>query len=146
MWRWRQKCQGSLIDFRYLKCLLRITLTIFKISWMKYEIFLLCCHKFLDLKILDLCLLKMSQLLMWHYDFHSAAFFDQCTKCQRPRENGCHRKILGCNLWLWRQECAHTAINRLNFFGFLIPANETWIWIAQIVELQKSFEFIPNSN
>ena len=32
------------------------------------------------------------------------------------------------------------------FSGFSRPANETWIWIAQIVELQKSLQMIPKSN
>jgi len=32
------------------------------------------------------------------------------------------------------------------FLGFLILANETWIWIAQIVELLKSFQTVPNTN
>ena len=32
------------------------------------------------------------------------------------------------------------------FLRFLNQANETWIWIAQIVELQKSFPMISNSN
>ena len=31
-------------------------------------------------------------------------------------------------------------------FGFLNPVNETWIRIAQIVELEKSFPMIPNLN
>ena len=30
--------------------------------------------------------------------------------------------------------------------GFSNSENETWIWITQIIELQKSFEMIPNSN
>ena len=30
--------------------------------------------------------------------------------------------------------------------GFLNPANETSIWISQILELQKSFTMIPNTN
>ena len=32
------------------------------------------------------------------------------------------------------------------FLEFLNTVNETWIWKFQIVELQKSFEMIPNSN
>ena len=32
------------------------------------------------------------------------------------------------------------------FLGFSNSGNETWIWIAQIIELQKSFSMIPNSN
>ena len=31
-------------------------------------------------------------------------------------------------------------------FWFLNQANETWTWIAQMVELQKSFAMIPSSN
>ena len=44
--------------------------------------------------------------------------------------------------------CMHTLLLGWipGFLGFLNLANETWIWIGQIVELQKSFQTIPNSN
>ena len=32
------------------------------------------------------------------------------------------------------------------FFWFLNSLYQSWIWIAQIVKLQKSFKMIPNSN
>ena len=35
---------------------------------------------------------------------------------------------------------------KVEFREFRNPANETLIWIARIVELQKSFRMISNSN
>ena len=32
------------------------------------------------------------------------------------------------------------------FLGLLNPVNETWLWIAQILEFENAFEMISNLN
>ena len=54
--------------------------------------------------------------------------------------------------WRWLtvirgHPCVHLYIGWIpGFLGFSNSGNETWIWIAQIVELQISFSIIPNSS
>jgi len=48
---------------------------------------------------------------------------------------------------LWQKFRNSTWIGWIpGFLGILNLGNETWIWIAHIVELRKSFSMIPNSN
>ena len=71
-------------------------------------------------------------------------------RCMYLRDSLNQTKIVSCLLFKWVSELQNGICPCVGwipgFFGVSTSFSKSRIWLAQIVELQKSFEMIPNSN